>query len=53
MSDIGAETRATATLHLTIRRANGTVEEIDLPASTELTKADIQALIARQQAGER
>jgi hypothetical protein len=52
MSNVGAQTRAKATLHLTIRRANGTVEDVDVPAATDLTTDEVRALIVQQQAKE-
>jgi len=43
-----ATTKAKATLHLKIVRANGAVEELDVPVTTDLTKEQVRELIARQ-----
>lgn len=50
MSEVGAVLTAKATLHLTVTRANGTVEELDVPVATSLTPDEVRTLIARHQA---
>jgi hypothetical protein len=45
-----ATTRAKATMHLTITRANGVVEELDVPVTTDLSKDQVRDLIAQHDA---
>lgn len=47
MSEIAVQSLAKATLHLRVLRANGALEEYDVPVETTLTIAEVQALIAR------
>ncbi len=49
MDTLTVGTVAKAMLHLTITRADRTVEERDVPAMTTLTSAQVRALIARQE----
>lgn len=46
MTDVSAKTKARATMHLKVTRANGTVEEYEIPVETDLTKEQVLAMIA-------
>ncbi len=50
MTDLGGRTTAKATMHLTITRADGRMEEVDVPVTTDLTPDEVCALIADVQA---
>lgn len=49
MTDAGIDVKAPAkaTLHLKVMRANGTVEEFDVPVETGITREQVLAMIAQ------
>lgn len=47
MTDVAVKTKARATMHLKVTRANGTVEEYDVPVATDLTKEQVLEMVRR------